>query len=128
MDHKPEELAAEVEAKAEEVVEEVVIMQRIEKGFEQWLGRLSEEQLEQVVSRLMRGHQNEKATREYTACVKSMEHAVRYCSKCRRGGCEKCDYLKSLRYVVRWQKPADWWRRSSQAAVTGTVRFLNAAT
>ena len=86
---------------------------------------MPEEKLEQVVSRLMSGHPtNEKPTREYTECVKSMEHLVRYCSKCRRSGCEKCDYLKCLRHVVRYQKPGEWWRRISHAAVTGTVRFL----
>ena len=74
----------------------------------------------------MRGHENEQATREYTESVKMMDPMVRFCSKCRRNGCEKCDYLKSLRYVVRWQKPAAWWKTSSQAAVMGTVRYLKA--
>ena len=119
-----EEEGVEKEDKPEEEAEEVSILRRFDAGFEKWLGGLSEEKLEQVVSRLMRGHENEKSTREYTECVKSMEHLVRYCSKCRRQGCEKCDYVKCLRYVVRWQKPADWWKRTSQAAVMGTVRFL----
>ena len=64
----------------------MVILCRFDAGFEKWLGGLSEEELEQVVSRLMRVHENEKSTREYTECVKSMEHLVRYCSKCRRQG------------------------------------------
>ena len=65
----------------------------------------------------MRDHENEKSVKEYTECVRSMEHKVRFCSKCRRSGCEKCDYVKCLRYVVRWQKPGDWWRRSGHAAM-----------
>ena len=75
----------------EEKAEEVVMLRRFDAGFEKWLGCLSEEMLEKVVSRLMSGHESEKATREYIECVKSMEHLVRYCSKCRRQGCEKCD-------------------------------------
>ena len=110
--------------KPQEEAEELVVLQRLDSGFEKWLAALSEQQLEQVVSRLMRGHENEQSTREYTECVKSMEHLVRFCSKCRRSGCEKCDYIKSLRYVVRWQKPGDWWKTTSHHAVKGTVRFL----
>ena len=74
----------------------------------------------------MKDHSNEAATKKYLECVQSMEHMVRYCSKCRQGGCERCDYIKSLRFIVRHQKPADWWQRSSHEAVLGTVRFLNA--
>ena len=118
------EEGVEKEEKPEEEAEEVVILRRIDAGFEKWLGGLSEEMLEQVVSRLMMGHENEKSTRDYTECVKSMEHLVRFCSKCRRTGCEKCDYVKCLRHVVRYQKPGDWWLRTSQTAVTGTVRYL----
>ena len=117
-------MGVEKEEKPEEEAEEVVILRRFDVGFEKWLGGLSEEELEQVVSQLMMGHENEKSTREYTECVKSMEHLVRFCSKCRRSGCEKCDYVKCLRHVVRYQKPGDWWRRSSHPAVTGTVRYL----
>ena len=73
----------------------------------------------------MKCHKNEKAVRDYTECVQSMEHKVKFCAKCRRDGCEKCEYMMSLRYVVRHQKPAYWWRTSSHPAVTGTVRFLN---
>ena len=54
-----------------------------------------------------------------------MEGMVRFCSKCRRTSCEKCDYVKSLRYVVRHQKPADWYSRSGQTAVMGGLRFLH---
>ena len=50
----------EKEEKGEEVAEEELILRRIDAGFEKWLGGLSEEKLEQVVSRLMRGHENEK--------------------------------------------------------------------
>ena len=79
----------------------MVVLQRLDSNFEKWLAGLSEEQLEKVVSKLMKGHALEEATRAYTECVKSMEHLVRYCSKCRRTGCEKCDYMKCLRYVAR---------------------------
>ena len=72
----------------------------------------------------MQGHKNEEATRAYTECMKSMEHLVRWCNKCRRTGCEMCDTIKSLRYVARWQKPGEWWKRSTQHAIQGTVRFL----
>ena len=74
---------------------------------------------------MMKGHKNEKAVREYVECVQGLEHKVRFCAKCNRRGCEKCAYLHSLRYAVRHQRPAYWWRTSSHAAVTGTVRFLN---
>ena len=47
------------------------------------------------------------------------------CSKCRYQGCEKCSYLHCLRHVVRHQKPGEWWLRSSQIAVEGSLRFLN---
>ena len=72
----------------------------------------------------MQGHVNEKSTMEYIECVKGMESIVRFCSKCRRSGCEKCDYVKCLRYVVRWQKPAEWWMRSGHTAILGALRFL----
>ena len=68
------------------------VLRRVDEGFEKWLCGLSEEKLQQVVIRLMMGHDNEKSTRDYSECVKSMEHKVRCCSKCRRSGCEKCDY------------------------------------
>ena len=72
----------------------------------------------------MKGHEFENDTTAYTECVRSMEHMVKNCSKCRRRGCEKCTYVQSLRYVVRWQKPAEWWRTTGQSAVMGAVRFL----
>ena len=106
------------------MLEEVRCLSRFDKGFEKWLSGLSEVELEKVASRLMKGHANEKTTWEYIECVKSMEHKVRFCSKCRRSGCEKCDYNKCLRYVVRHQKPGDWWMRSGQSAVMGALRFL----
>ena len=123
---KDKEEVVEKEEKPVVETEEVVMLRRFDAGFKKWLGGLSEQMLEQVVSRLMKGHANEKACREYTDCVKSMEHLVRFCSKCRRSGCEKCEYVKSLRFVVRWQKPADWWKRSSHPAVMGTMRYLKA--
>ena len=86
---------------------------------------MSEKKLEQVVDQMMKGHKNEKAVREYIAWVQSLEHKVKFCAKCRRRGCEKCEYVHCLRYVVRHQRPAYWWRTSSQAAVMGTVRFLS---
>ena len=104
--------------------EEVRCLSRFDRGLEKWLSGLSEVELEKVVSRLMKGHANEKTTMEYIECVKSMEHMVRFCSKCRRKGCEKCDYVRCLRYVARWQKPGDWWKRSGQSAVMGALRFL----
>ena len=58
----------------------------------------------------------------YGECVQSMEHMARNCSNCRRRGCEKCTYVHALRYVVRWQRPGDWWRRTGQYDVT--VRFV----
>ena len=97
---------------------------RFEQGFEKWLRKKSEEELERVVRVLMRGHALESDTKAYVECVRSMEHMVKNCSKCRRRGCEKCTYVHALRYVVRWQKPGDWWKKSSHPAVTGTVRFL----
>ena len=53
-----------------------------------------------------------------------MEHLVKGCAKCRRKGCEKCEYLRAMRYAVRYQKPAEWWRMTGQSAVQGAVRFL----
>ena len=67
---------------------------------------------------------NEKATTDYIDCVKSMEPLVRFCSKCIRSGSEKCDYVNTLRYAMRWQKPVDWWRREGHSAAMGTVRYL----
>ena len=110
----------------EEESHEVLILRRFDRGFEKWLCQLTEAELEKVVSRLMKGHDNEQCTKKYMELVQSMEHEVRYCSKCRRSGCEKCDYIKCLRHVVRHQKPGDWFMRSSHDAVSGTVRFLNA--
>ena len=48
------EEGVEKEEKPEEEAEEVVILRRVDADFERWLGGLSEEKLEQVVSRLMR--------------------------------------------------------------------------
>ena len=106
--------------------QEEVILRRFDVGFNKWLSGLSEVELEKVVSRLMKGHANEKTTMEYIECVKSMEHMVRFCSTCRRTGCEKCDYVRCLRYVVRWQKPGEWWKRTGQIVVMGGLRFLSA--
>ena len=53
-----------------------------------------------------------------------MEHLVKYCSKCRKCGCESCSYVHVLRYVVRHQKPAHWWGKGGQAAVMGAGRML----
>ena len=79
---KQEEEKNEEEGQAkQENEEEVVILRRIDEGFEKWLGGLSEEKLEQVVRRLMKGHENEQATREYTESVKMMDPVVRFCSK-----------------------------------------------
>ena len=75
---------------------------------------------------MMKGHELEKTCTEYLECVQSMDGMVKWCTKCNRAGCEKCSYKWALRYVVRWQKPAYWWRTSSHPAVTGTVRFLRA--
>ena len=103
----------------------MMILRRIDTGFNRWLRSLSEVELEKVVRRLMKGHANEESTFQYMECVKSMEGVVRFCSKCRRCGCEKCDYSKCSRYDVGWQKPADWWKRQGQAAVMGGLRFLH---
>ena len=100
-------------------------MNRSEKGFNTWLSGLSQVQLEKVVNRLMKGHQNEKTTQDYIEFVKSHDLSVTCCSKCRFGGCEKCDYVKCLRHVVRWQTPGEWWLRPSHIAVEGSLRFLN---
>ena len=103
---------------------EEVILRRFDVGFNNWLSGLSEVMLEKVVSRLMKGHANEKTTMEYIECVKFMEHMVRFFSTCRMTGCEKCDYVKCLRHIARWQNPGDWWKRSSQSVVIGALRFL----
>ena len=130
MEEKEVELAEEKpEEKVEEKKEEgkdddTELLRRFDRGFNKWLNALSEKELEKVVSRVLRNHPNEKTCFEYIECVRSMEGTVRFCNKCRRTGCEKCDYLKCLRYVVRWQKPADWRRRTSQTAVMGALRFL----
>ena len=115
-----------VEESEEETEEVLGPLRRFDRGFEKWLCQLTETELKKVVSRLMKGHDNEQCTKRYMDLVQSMEHQVRYCSKCRRRGCERCDYIKCLRHVVRHQKPGDWFLRSSQSAVSGTVRFLNA--
>ena len=70
----------------DEVLEEEqeVILRRFDVGCNKWLSGLSEVELEKVVRRLTKGHLDEKTTMEYIECVKSMEHMVRFCSKCRR--------------------------------------------
>ena len=72
----------------------------------------------------MRGHEFEADAKAYVECVQSTEHMVKNCSQCRRRGCEKCTYVHALRYVVRWQRPADLWTKTGQSAVMGAVRFL----
>ena len=84
----------------------------------------TEEELERVVSKLMTGQELEEDCRNYLECVRSMEHLVRPCGKCKRKGCEKCSYNHALRRLVRHQKPGDWWQRTGQRAVMGSVRFL----
>ena len=101
-------------------------MRRFDQGFEKWLRQLSEQELERVVRLVMEGHQHEQDCKNYVGCVQSMEHMVKNCTKCRRNGCERCSYVHSLRYVVRWQKPGEWWKRTGQAAVLGAVRYLKA--
>ena len=56
----------------------------------------------------MKGHKLEKTCREYLECVQSMDGMVKWCTKCKRAGCEKCSYKWALRYVVRHQQPAYW--------------------
>ena len=101
-------------------------MRRFDRGFEKWLRQKSVQELERVVNQVMRDHQFEQDTKAYVECVRSMEHMVKNCSKCRRNGCQHCTYLHALRYVVRWQKPAEGWKRTGQNAVLGAVRFLRA--
>ena len=91
--------------------ENEVVLRKFDQGFEKWLRNKSEEELARVVSVAMRGHEFEADTKAYVECVQSMEHMVRNCSKCRNRGCEKCTYVHALRYVVRWQRPADWWKK-----------------
>ena len=131
---KEEEEAQAREKKKEEGKEEEVLeeeqekcLNRFEKGFNTWLSGLYQVQLEKVVKILMEGHHNEKTTQDYIAFVKSHNLSVRFCSKCRYAGCEKCSYLHCLRHVVRHQIPGEWWLRSSQIAVEGSLRFLNRA-
>ena len=59
--------------KEEEVLEEEQekCLNRFEKGFNTWLSSLSQVQLEKVVNRLMKGHQNEKTTQDYIEFVTS---------------------------------------------------------
>ena len=111
-EEKEEEEEKDKEKKKEEGKEEEVLeeeqdkcLKQIEKGFNAWLSGLSQVQLEKVVNRLMKGHQNEKTTQDYIEFVKSHQLSVRLCSKCRFGGCETCDYVHCLRHVVKWQTP-----------------------
>ena len=39
----------------------------------------------------------------------SERHMVRYCSTCKMPGCEDCEYVRSLRSLVRSQKPDERW-------------------
>ena len=86
--------------------------------------KFDEETLEQVVSQMMKGHPLKKDVEAYNDCVRSMVHLVKYCSKCRKCGCESCSYVHVLKYVVRHQKPAYWWGKGGQAAVMGAGRML----
>ena len=131
-EEKEEEEEKDKEKKKEEGKEEEVLEEEQEKvlnkfdiGFAAWLRNLTQEQLEKVADRVMEGHGNEKTTSEYIEFVKNHQLSVRFCSKCRYAGCEKCSYLRCLRHVVRHQKPGEWWLRSSQIAVEGSLRFLN---
>ena len=45
-----------------ELEREEVILRRFDVGFTKWLNGLTEEKLENVVRRLMEGHENEKTT------------------------------------------------------------------
>ena len=65
---------------------EIILLRAIEKRMAAHLEnkKSCDYTLEKVVSRLMRGHENEKVTKEYTDCVRSMERLVRFCSKCRK--------------------------------------------
>ena len=71
----------------------------------------SEEELAMVVRVAMRGHEFEADTKTYVAWMHSMKHMVRACYKCRMMGCERCSYVRALRYLVKWQRPPAWWRR-----------------
>ena len=129
---KVQEKVCEQQQQAEEEQEKEseqheVILCRLDKGFGKWLRQKNEFQLERIVKQVMSGHRFEQDTKAYLDCVHSTESMVRFCTKCRRGGCEYCDYIHSLRYVVRWQKPAAWWRRTGHNAVLGSVRFLRAS-
>ena len=129
---KVQEKVCEQQQQAEEEQEkeseqQEVILCRLDKGFGKWLRQKNEFQLERIVKQVMSGHKFEQDTKAYLDCVHSTESMVRFCTKCRRGGCEYCDYIHALRYVVRWQKPAAWWKRTGQNAVLGSVRFLRAS-
>ena len=117
---------AEEEQEKESEQHEVILC-RLDKGFGKWLRQKNEFQLERIVKQVMSGHRFEQDTKAYLDCVHSTESMVRFCTKCRRGGCEYCDYIHSLRYVVRWERPAAWWKRTGQNAVLGAMRFLRTA-
>ena len=110
----------------QEASEELVPLRRFDKGFEKWLKQKSEEDLERILCEVMSDHPHKDECKAYVDCVKSLEHMVKNCTKCRRGGCESCTYVHALRYVVRHQKPGSWWRRTGQSAVLGAARYLKA--
>ena len=73
---------------------------------------------------MMKGHELEKTCTEYLECVQSMDGMVKWCTKCNRAGCEKCSYKWALRYVVRWQQPAYWWRTGGGVDENPFMNFI----
>jgi len=81
-----------------------------EKGFEAWLTSLSKEELQHRIAALSISNDLRVQISGYLEWVAHHE-TIEVCGKCRYAGCEKCSVIKSLRYVVRWSKPAWWWKR-----------------
>ena len=88
------------------------LMSKTEKGFNVWLKSLSVNQLQSKIELIYLSEDVRPEIQNYLEFVRSGE-TLGMCTKCRWAGCEKCSHEHALRYVLRWHKPASWWKRDA---------------
>ncbi len=85
---------------------------RCQKGWLSWLKSLDYESLGCLANEIVRmGGSTGEECASYLRYVQANQ-TLGVCAKCEwKWGCERCEYMHALRYVVRWEKPSAWWFR-----------------
>jgi len=100
------------------VLEKLDELQQGEKGFNQWVWSLTEDQKNIVIKHTFGESAEYHQLWRYVAYVKSTA-TFQGCAKCRYFACEKCDASKAQNYVLRHGTTPSWWNKLKKACVQG---------